>query len=526
MAATTQLAVLDNMVREILPSASVETLHITDPIVSSLVPTTDGVNHSEIGRGWTVSHRFHTGVSGLYQPYAITGGTIYNDPLRTDVRNTPLGFPNPANTPHVASFIRQIFLKGHRGNYAVEAADLKVESLNAAVMEKWANDLKGLAKNIAQCEMTSFYVGDYIGVAPATTPVVTGGVATAYATALGGGATANAAMKIYPATSRMAYYKTGMYVDIYDDSSLTNKRNVLTGTTTHVPLIVDVVDPIGDASGPYIIVTSIEGRALNATSVFYNDEAMIHATTDNYIVPRGGTSSLKMGHYGLNDWVKASGTLFGDADVWDHSRNTKATTMSLTDYPEFKSVVKTGLNAPLSEIVLNQYIGRFVEAYQSQLDKILTTQGVTLKMLEQPNSGTSRLNYDRTGKSLSVQFGFQPLTYEYEGRSLEWHTSPYVPNGELYAIKTSGGNIKRYVPPRLAPQAGLGAMGTMEGLSGEIEFIGSMVHDTIFMPVLNTNAEVVEQFQAPFWQFSNIAPLDVRSVKISGITETDLNTGA
>ena len=523
MAATTPLAVLDSMVREELPAASIETLNITDPLYSLVKTTTDGVKSGGIGRGWNIMHRFHSGVSGLYEPSTVTGGTIRNDALRVDIRNTPTGFPNPSETPHISHYVRQAFLHGHRGNYAVEEFDLKVESLDAAVLEKWATDIKGVAKLIAHTETVSFYVGNYIGCAPATTPEVSGGVATTYTTSKGGGATANASLKIYPSLSRMAYWRSGMYVDIYDDSSLSHKRNVLTGTTTDVPLVVDVVDPVGDASGPFVIVTSVEGRALNATSVFYNDEAIIHATTDNYVVPRGGTSSLKAGHYGLSDWVVNSGTLFGDGDVWDMSRNTKTQALDVGDYPEFKSMITTNLAAPLTETILNQKIAGFVDAFQSQLDTIFTTLGVTMKMMESPNSGTSRLDYDRTGKSLAATFGFQPLKYEWEGRSITWHSSQFMPIGTLYALKLGGGNIKRYVPPRTSPQIGLSAPGTMEGLTGEIEFLAPMSgHPTIFLQVRNSSGRVLPQLEAPFWQFSNILPEDPRAVKIAGITEAAL----
>ena len=508
MAATTLLAALESIVREELPATSTESLNITDPIYPYLAPSSRGVRYEpsgRIGRNWNIMHRFKIGVSGLIEPTVNTGGSVYAAALRTQQTNTPTGFPNISNNQHVVRFIRQIFLAEHRGNFSIDLYTLKAEALNAAVLQTVPDDIEGVAKQLAHHEATSFYVGKYLG--------YNAGAAT-LGSAPNGGTNNNLTFSDLTG-HRMGYFKTGMMVDLYDDSSLSNKLNVK--SAVDVPLVVDIVDPLEKT----LTLVSQAQTAMNA-SMGPSANVSIATFATPYIVPRGGTSTLKMGHYGLSDWVVDSGTLFGDADVWDQTVNTKATSFDVDNYPEFKSYIHA-VNGPLTENILDNRLAYFNDAYQSRLDTIVTTMGVTMKMLEAPNQGTSRMNYDRTGKSLVAKFGWDRIEYEWEGRSLTWHSSPFCPSGTLYGLKVGGGNMVRYVPPRAAPQGGAAAPGTNSEIGDEIEFIAPMGggnNGSIFLHVRNTDSETTGQLEAPFWKLSQVAPIDVRSLKLTGLTES------
>ena len=185
----------------------------------------------------------------------------------------------------------------------------------------------------------------------------------------------------------------------------------------------------------------------------------------------------------------------------------------MTFFPQFTSYV-AAVSAVITENSLNAYVGKFEEAYDCELDTILTTPGVTIKYLEQPHEGASRQTYMRQGTTLNFASGFADVSYAYEGRTMTWHATRWVTQGQLYVLKLQGSNIKRYVPPAL-PQAG-----SKSGFAQEVEFIGPAIgYNGIFVPVQDSSANIIRMVQAPFDMLYQIAPDDVRSIKLTSITE-------
>jgi hypothetical protein len=245
-------------------------------------------------------------------------------------------------------------------------------------------------------------------------------------------------------------------------------------------------------------LVSPTGDAVNGLSIAAND----------FLLPWGCVTSntIYKGPYGLGDWIKSSGTLFGNP-----TGSTGA--IDLTYYPQFKSLVKA-VNGPLTEQELNADVATFYDVYDAVLDTIVTTLGVTINYLAQPSLGAGRQTYLRQGQPLDYESGFREVGYTYEGKEFTWYTSRFAPAGRLRVIKLGEGNIKRYVPPPL-PRAGKEG-----GFPQEVEFVGpALGYNGIFVPVRDTNGNIVRMVQAPFDLLYQIAPDDVRSIELTGLDE-------
>jgi hypothetical protein len=327
-----------------------------------------------------------------------------------------------------------------------------------------------------------------------------------------------------PQSSRIRWWREGMAVDIYDDTSATTMINL---DTTRVQLIVDRVDQVAGT----VTLVSPAGKDLASGTADLDGNYIGEA--DQYVFLQdqtsggiaGGGTVYKFGHYGLEDWILSTGTLFGGgATVWNRNANDNTAAFDLDTYPQFKSFVTANLAGPLTDTVFIEKIGQYVEAYGNKIDTLITTQRVINKYLSQANLGASRLNWDRTGKALNVKGGFSTVGFEWDGKTYDLLISPYCASGTLYGLKTKEGNLRRYVPPRSMAVGGISAPGTggVFGMDGEFEFIMAMKGDSIFdMSRAATTARVVPMLEAPFQQFSQLAPVDVRGIKIAGITESN-----
>lgn len=516
MAVSTVMAAYDVYIQEELPSQIIETGPKVDPIYSYQVRTSENVVSKGIGRGWEFMHAFSSGVSGAIQPRANTGGAPYTNTENVVFHNTQLGHPNPNEMPHVTTVNRILDLNCHFGNYSIPTFLLKPEALEGANFDQALRDFRGLVTLRAQLEAVSFYSpsAGYLGTLPADGNNTDG--ATDYI------------ITFTPGSSRMKWWKKGMMVDVFDDALGTNKINEYNGTTD-CPLVVSAVDYINET----VTLTNWSGNyaLVGDNNTLYGSDDLDGSAT-RYVFPRGvvqghadvdgGGTLYQTGHYGLDDWLIDTGTLFGDAKAWTPLGNDKTAAFTIANNPEFASVVESDLAAPLTDLTMNNKVGQFLEAYDdSILDTLITTQKVINKYIEGAGLGPNRFNYDRDGKSLNIMGGYRKVGYEYDGQIWDVVVSHYCQSGTLYMVKLGEGNLKRYVPPRARPLDG-NAPGTGLGLDGEVEFLNGIVNNgQIFSLVGNTTTgQATPLAEAPFYQYSQVAPVDVRGIKIAGITES------
>ena len=511
------MTTLDTMIREELPMLFMESLPDIDPVYEGIIRTSQSVERDKIGRGWKVKHRFRTSLSGQYEGRNIDANAAATSSAKQlFAYGTLAAFPKPENTPHRGSVVRTIGLNNHRGNFSLPTFVLKAGALSPIVARDIADDLSGLAELRAQMEAVSFYMNStgYLGVVSALSFA-----------AAAHGHTVNTAARFAPTSSRIRWWQPGMLVNLFSNAAAASMINEDGGTnTTVIPTVVDSVDYV---NGTVVIKHLLDnGRLSGDTGVATHYETAV--ADGNYVFPAWGLEQLatsvestiyRIGHNGLESWIKSSGQIM---DATMQGRNdSSAATWDLVDYPQFKSILST-ISGPLTDTVLNENIGAFIEAYGSDLDTIITTRKVIQKYLEAPTLGNSRMNYDRTGKSLAMGGGWNKVTYEYEGRTFDIKISPYCQAQTMYIVKMGGGNIKRYVPPRASGIGGIGSPGSGMEMGEEIEFIAPYGgSSSIFMLTRDSSGNVEPMVEAPFEQYSQIAPIDVRSIKLSSLTESN-----
>ena len=104
------------------------------------------------------------------------------------------------------------------------------------------------------------------------------------------------------------------------------------------------------------------------------------------------------------------------------------------------------------------------------------------------------------------------MDYSFNGKNLKWVISPMCLGKTLYAIKLGNGNLTRYVPPSIGGSDGR--------VGGNVEFLAPLGgHNSIFKIAHNSSGSSMNLLEAPFWQYGLLAPMDVRSVKLTGLTE-------
>jgi len=494
MAVSYAIDALDNLIREELPSTIEEALPDIAPVYKYIKQTSLGVKKEGIGRDWEVIHLFGTGVAGLIQ-HSDPRGPSFEDNAEYNPGRILSGtgltpFPSAADAPHAGTLKRTLTLHVSTGNFSVPVTWLQGDQLQASQIEQVVRDVKAVGDLRAQTEAVSFFMNSNNTLCQIDNYSVSG---TSYIT-----------FTVKAGTGRTSYLRPGMMVDIVADSGGpqfggetdgTDRRNWNTNVrSAYYPLIVSDVDYIGGT----ITVASIDNVDISGLSIADNDWVILR---DN------NTASREMRTWGLEDWIKSEGQIMGGAGG--------AEGLDLDTYSQFKSLVKT-VNGPLTDTVMNGYIGGFLDAYPgNSLDTIITTMGVTLKYLEQPSLYNNRMFYDRQGKALDVHGGWDDVKFSFNGRSFNWLISPLCMSGKLYATKFSGGNVKRYVPPRIG--------GSDSRVGSEVEFLAPLGgHSNIFMVGRSSTGAPQAMLEAPFWQYCMIAPVDVKSVKLEGLTEATM----
>lgn len=484
----TAISVLDNLIRDELPSVIIESLPEIAPTYKYIESTSVGVGRDEIGRQWRVNHLFGCGVAGLIQnanPLGIAFRTNTNFPMvdminGSDSSLTP--FPTAADAPHTSTIKRVLSLHKNTGNFSIPVAWLQADALSASQIEQVTRDIKAVGELRALTEAISFFMSSNNTLCQVDN--------WSTSTSLG-------QFTIASGTGSIQFFRPGMMIDfVANNAGSPNWSSILNYvSTTYIPMLVYKVDYVSGT----IYVCAPGGTTITD---FTTDVA-----DDCWVALRGCTTSgREMKTWGLEDWIKSSGTILQRESISGEGIN-------LTTYPQFKSVL-AAVGGALTDTVLNRYLGGFLNAYQgTTLDTILTTLGVTMKYLEQPD--TTSYFYDRTGKPLNVHGGFVDVNYSFRGQQFRWLISPMVLSGTLYGLRFNGGNIKRYTPPKIG--------GTNTTVGAEVEFLAPLAgNSSVFMLGRASTGAVQELLEAPFYQYLLVAPVDVRAVKLTTLTETTL----
>ena len=498
---------LDNFTREELPAVIHESLPELDPIYNWIQTTSLGVQRDRIGRDWEVEHLYGTGVAGLIQhadprgPAMLDRAEYYQAQVLDSTSGALAPFPNAVNAPHNTSLLRILSLHKSVGNFNIPLTWLQGEALGANQLRQVTRTIAGVGQLRALTEATSFFMASNNCLGQIETWTDDQGTTTAAAAVK---------VTITPGTGRIQFFRVGMMVDIVVDSAGTpqfgsatdgsDRRNYVT-TYGYTPLIVADVDYLGG---------TITLSSINNTDISSDGNYLTSAAAGDWIVLRDNvTASREMRTWGLNDWIASSGQILGGSATVGNRLNPG---LDLDTQSQFKSLVKA-VNGPMTDEVMNQYIGKFIEAYQgASLDTLLTTMGVQLEYIKQPSVYNNRMFFDRTGKALDYMGGWDIVGYSFGGKKFRWVVSNMCLNGNLYGLKMNGGNIKRYIPPAIG--------GSDARIGSEVEFIAPLGgSNSIFMLARNSSGQVMDMLEAPFMEYVLIAPIDVRSVRLTGLSE-------
>ena len=520
---TTLIGSLDDQIREELPAILIESLPEIAPMFSEIENTTMRVTRNEgIGRGWKVIHLFDSGVSGEFQSAnpngpAIAAGTSLRgtetagiDPDDSDL--TP--FPDGLASQYPGIIKRELSLHRITGNFNIPLAYRQADLLNATQIEEVARILKGVGKNKAIMEAASFFAHKALNQSGFYTDVL-GRITSAAEIA----STNYVLITINEAYGRIHNFRPGMLIDIHATSTDTLQDGTAVDATDRLNMSsagvllncvisnVDYVNRTITVAG--FVSTTGALNAYDDTNGWFGSGTKV--LTNAWIVAKNcgvyGTATRPMISWGLNDWIAASGTILGGA-------------FNVDTYRQFRSLVKD-ISAPLTELVLNRYIRGFLDSYPgNSIDTFITSAGVIDKYQQQAYLGNNKFSYDRTGKALAYKGGWSMITYSYNGREMRWIVSPMCPKNTLFGIKMAEGNIKRYAPPRLG--------GTDGSVASDVEFYAPNAgFGGIFMPVQKATSATgpiatADMVQAPFWMYTLTCPMDVRSIKLTNLTEDAL----
>ncbi|MHC4511294.1 MAG: hypothetical protein ACYTAO_20485, partial [Planctomycetota bacterium] len=202
--------------------------------------------------------------------------------------------------------------------------------------------------------------------------------------------------------------------------------------------------------------------------------------------------------------------------------------ITVANHSEYKSILRDLSSAPLTESLLNRYVGYFKESFRdSDLPRAITTNGVLLGFIdnidslvqggtESPtsNAGTypGRFRYERNGRAVEVEAGWDVFNYRYGGRKIDIHTSTYMEKGRFQAGMF---DIDRFVPPPIP--------GTRmdQRIGDEMQFLassGASAYDSIFTRY-DHGGKFSNLLQSPAERKSVMMPRTPNFLLLTGIAE-------
>lgn len=474
----TLMETVSEAIRETIDQGISESLPDLDPTFKSIMRTSIGVVRTGIGRDWKAKHVFSGSICGSHKWRAAAGrdaqldGSSGGDGFT--IYDTGQVWPSISEMAGPGIIQRELLLKEGFGDFPVPLHLLRSDRLDAAVGSMVGEIVRGASKKQALSRVHAFWkasTGDSIG--------------TIVSDAGGTDITATN-QDFVLVTGRIRAFYPGMFIDIYTNSS-------------GVPgSIVDADDTLFVTKVDYLTKT-VTIRALAG------ETTALGAATTYHIVPK---DSQGLGPSGLADIISGGGT--GEpATVYN---------ITLATYPQFKSLVVSTESGALTSDKLNKYVAGFNQAYGLDLDTIIMTDGVLTGFLENLDSTSQLIRYEGQRQAQSIRAGFESFGYMYNGKVFRILVSPYCPIGTVYILKFAGQNFKKYVPPRLPSSQSDGRF------AGEVEFVApSMGSSSIFMPLL-LNSAPTDKLRAPYLDWCEFAPTDVRGIKLSTFDE-NVHTG-
>lgn len=499
--ATVMAGAIQNVIEQRIEPGITDVRGEEDPIWMDVVKTSAKVMKDPLGMGrdWVHQKVYGLGFGGSGRWQNVMGG----DEIATSLTHvagldTPRTYPQHYEHTHSKFLIRTIRLVKYVGNIFIDSTLLRANELSATVGDVIGWNIRGAAQKLTRNETLAFYAVNDTNVNN-----VLGVIGTVSSN---GGVGDNDVVITFhdgtdPTAGRINNFYPGQMVEIWDTNG-TTRRNFEEGsalsTVPQAICVVDAVDTVGEA---------LTLRLLGSSQTFDSQVAatdVIMAMRDpNATDPDISGTTIDAFHpFGLNDWIKTSGTLFNEGGQ---------SGIALATYPQFKSIVGTISNYLLDEHI-NAYTAGYEQSYgrRSPIDTFITEAGVlTGHMLA--TDGQSVL--ERNGVERKVRMGWSVFEITLGGRSVEVKTSPSVEKGVLFGIALRNGNLKRLVPPRLK------GAGSDSRFPGDVEFPMKAYGPSIFKPY-HVNSATSEDAEAPLEYWTQYVPDQPLGLKLQSITRS------
>lgn len=483
----TLLAAVADYLRETIEPGIKDVLPRLDSVTTQLTRTGSGVKRvdgANFGRAFEVRHTYEGALAGTHEWYSPLGSDVTTSGATTtgafNVFGTGSGWPGIADMAGGNAIQRTIKLTQGRGSLPVPLQLLLADKLDASVASILGVLVRSGAKRFGLAGVHTFWkldayntIGTFVSDGTTlTTTLATGSQTVAIA------------------TGRIRSFYRGLFVNLFTDSAGAPDQQI-GGSAKFAIFSVNY-------RTQQIKIACVSGsQALTITNTFH--VVPRHSSDTTATTAAGTAESTINAPEGLVDWHKATGTLFN-------------ATIDLAKYHEFTSTVDTSYSGPLTSTVLNEQVGGITEAYDVDLDTLVTTQGTILAFLENLESTQQLLRYDAQGSATSVKAGFMPFKYIFNGRELRVMTSRNCPKGTVWVLKLKDGNYKKYVPPKWDKT------GMRTEYTEEVQFVGQRLgYTTDIIPTGGTHTDVLAM---PYIQHLQMAPTNCQAVKLGTFDET------
>jgi len=455
-----------------------------------------------IGQDWISRRLIGTGESG-----AIRYGTALNGPNEASVGSLAHRMESPDTYPGLAEMvypgIHEVQLRLVRAvvNFFVPLNMMRVDKLPAMRAKFIQRLVTGFAHKIASRKVRAFYkqAGTSVSKIIGTCDSVTGG------------GTGVSTVTFTPTSSSIHSYQDGQLIEIWAAAGTTRRHSPgATLASTGKYVMVDGVDYIAGSVTAKVVDGTNWSSQILATDVII--DCQDPAYSGSSIVTAAQTPHDPDG---WESFVKDSGNIFDSEAV---------TAISLSTHPYLKSLVKDmvtefGSEVPLSNSLLNRYVGAFEHAYpDATLSHLATTSGVLRNLLD---GFDNQVIFDGQGQAINPKLGFKV-----DGSGSSFYVPYFSPSGKMYKVicaplmrpgtlaGLSQNNIVEVVAPELGGSKGDGTIG-----AGEVEFVAPLHgSQNIWLPVLSSDA-VTNVRQAPGELVHAYTCDDPRSIKLTSLQE-------
>lgn len=504
--ATEFLDVIEQTIVQALEPGIKESLDETDDVWPRILQTAVGVRREPkgMGRDFIFQKVYRTGVGGGMFWGQVGGGTLLTTeagtPTGARILDSPRTYPahNESTTPEFVTVQGQLVKA--RGNIILDETVLLANELDASIGDVIALKITDAAGKFSDSLTKHFYALPTQGSGTDIDGVLAVVGTTHTDPDDSGNASVNgdSAVTINLSKGQLAQFRPGDQVELFDTVG-TTRRHAASATLRAAGdsfLVVDVVD-----QGAGTLVCRLHGGSTFTSEVATGDLLILQRdpTAPQADIRNTSTDGKSRGPYGLNDWIKSSGTLFDENGE---------TGIDLALYPTFKSITST-LTTILTETDLNTLFGRFWTFHGNtvKLDTIITTMGVLNGYV---SGQDGQFTWERNNTTLKNKAGWTTFTYILNGREFDFLISRGLEAGVMVALQLGNNNVEMLLPP---------AAGEMFGSDSRFGPLIEFVNKPNIFKMYHSSSLSSEYREAPFRSYLNIMPIKPQSIRISGITE-------